>query len=266
MIGNPLRIAKKAVKQSLGTLGYEVRRRDPDASARRYADYRDIDEATLNLFATIEPYTLTGIERVAALREAVKYIVRHEVPGAIVECGVWKGGSMMASAFTLKECNSTDRSLYLFDTFSGMSEPTELDKDFRNADARQLMDAAETKKETANIWAMSNLEEVRRSMALTGYPSERVFFVEGKVEDTLPGHAPDQIALLRLDTDWFESTYHEMVHLFPRLVPGGVLIIDDYGHWQGARAAIDKYLSENNIRLLLNRIDYTGRIAVKCAP
>jgi O-methyltransferase len=69
--------------------------------------------------------------------------------------------------------------------------------------------------------------------------------------------------LLRLDTDWYDSTRHELVHLFPRLSQGGVLIIDDYGHWKGARQAVDDYLKESGTRLLLNRIDYTGRIAVK---
>ena len=83
------------------------------------------------------------------------------------------------------------------------------------------------------------------------------------MEQTIPATVPERIALLRLDTDWFDSTYHELVHLYPRLVPGGVLIIDDYGHWQGCRQAVDQYLAENNIHLLLNRIDYTGRMAIK---
>jgi O-methyltransferase len=89
--------------------------------------------------------------------------------------------------------------------------------------------------------------------------------VKGKVEDTVPKNAPEKIALLRLDTDWYESTRHELVHLFPRLVPGGVLIIDDYGHWQGARKAVDEYIAGNQVKILLNRVDYTGRIGVKIA-
>jgi hypothetical protein len=97
----------------------------------------------------------------------------------------------------------------------------------------------------------------------TGYDSEKVFFVKGKVEETLPAHAPDRISLLRLDTDWYESTYHELTHLYPRLTVGGVLIIDDYGHWAGARRAVDDFIGKNKLRLLLNRVDYTGRICVK---
>jgi hypothetical protein len=87
--------------------------------------------------------------------------------------------------------------------------------------------------------------------------------VKGKVEDTIPRAAPKQIALLRLDTDWYESTYHELKHLYPRLVPGGVLILDDYGHWEGARRAVDQYFEEERIRLFLHRIDYAGRLAIK---
>jgi hypothetical protein len=97
----------------------------------------------------------------------------------------------------------------------------------------------------------------------TGYDREQVVFVRGRVEDTVPARAPQRISLLRLDTDWYGSTYHELVHLYPRLSRGGVLIIDDYGHWQGARRAVDRFLAEHRPRLLLHRIDYTGRIGVK---
>jgi hypothetical protein len=92
-----------------------------------------------------------------------------------------------------------------------------------------------------------------------------MFFIKGKVEETIPEQAPAQIALLRLDTDWYESTYHELVHLYPRLSPGGILIIDDYGHWAGARKAVDEYFAEHRLNLFLHRIDYTGRICIKTA-
>src|SRR5262249_52452971 len=107
------------------------------------------------------------------------------------------------------------------------------------------------------------LEAVRRVMLGTGYDERKLVFVKGKVEDTVPGQAPAQIALLRLDTDWYESTRHELAHLFPRPAPGGVLIIDDYGHWQGARKAADEYFEAQRIAILLNRIDFSARIAVK---
>jgi len=111
--------------------------------------------------------------------------------------------------------------------------------------------------------AYSPLDDVRRVMRDTGYRQDKVIFIKGKVEETLPSYAPKQVAILRLDTDWYESTYHELIHLYPRLSGGGVLIIDDYGHWEGARRAVDEYIHGQNLRLLLNRIDYSGRICVK---
>ena len=107
------------------------------------------------------------------------------------------------------------------------------------------------------------MEAVQKNLLGTGYDGNRLKFIKGKVEDTVPGYAPRHISLLRLDTDWYKSTLHELVHLYPRLSVGGVLIIDDYGHWRGCRKATDQYFEENNIHVLLNRIDYTGRVAVK---
>ena len=113
------------------------------------------------------------------------------------------------------------------------------------------------------MWCYSTLDDVKKNLLKTGYPSENLVFIKGKVEETIPSQIPQQVALLRLDTDWYESTLHEMNHLYPLLSRNGVLIIDDYGHWQGARKAIDEYLEKNKIDILLNRIDYTGRLAIK---
>jgi len=107
------------------------------------------------------------------------------------------------------------------------------------------------------------MEEARANVLSTGYPAAKMAFVKGKVEDTIPASAPRQIALLRLDTDWFESTYHELVHLYPRLSPGGILIVDDYGYWQGARKAVDRYVEEQQLKLLLTRVDDSARMSVK---
>jgi O-methyltransferase len=209
----------------------------------------------------VSPFTMTSPERVFALRQSVHHIIRNKIPGDIVECGVWKGGSMMVIARTLLELGVTDRNLRLFDTFQGMSEPTTFDSSRDGEAASDLL--ATSDKETSWVWAYSPVEEVRRNVKGTGYPAERLEFVQGKVEDTLPANAPTQIALLRLDTDWYESTYHELVHLYPRLSAGGILIIDDYGHWEGARKAVDQYFEEQGLKPLLHRIDYTGRICIK---
>jgi hypothetical protein len=205
---------------------------------------------------------MTSPERVLALCEAVDHITRKQIVGDIVECGVWRGGSSAAAARTLLGHNTTDRQLWLYDTFSGMTPPSESDVDFMGRDAGQLLDL-ESPTDEQSIWCHSELAEVKQTMAMTGYPLSQIRFIEGPVEETLQVSVPDQIALLRLDTDWYESTQCELEILFPRLVSGGVLIVDDYGHWNGCRKAVDEYFSKNNVAMFLNRIDYTGRLGVK---
>ncbi len=107
-------------------------------------------------------------------------------------------------------------------------------------------------------------EQVRETLLATGYPSAQPQARPRPGRgDAARSTRPPSLALLRLDTDWYESTRHELEHLYPRLAAGGVLIIDDYGHWDGARRAVDEYFERQAAPLLLNRIDYTGRIAVK---
>lgn len=169
---------------------------------------------------------------------------------------------MMAVAETLLRAGDTSRDLYLFDTFEGMPPPTENDVDIAGVTAESLLNRSD-KERDESVWCRATLDVVKEALGSTGYPGEKIHFIKGMVEQTIPHLVPDKIALLRLDTDWYESTKHEMEHLFPRLSKGGVLIIDDYGHWQGARKAVDEYLEKNDVKILLNRIDYTGRIAVK---
>jgi hypothetical protein len=209
------------------------------------------------LYAKCSDYTMTSPERMFALHTAVNYVVDNGIEGDIVEAGVWRGGSTMMAALSLLQRGDNARKLWLYDTFEGMSEPTDIDKAFDG-------ESAQTQYETIEGWCEANLDDVQTNLGLTDYPADKITYVEGKVEDTIPAKGiPERIALLRLDTDWYESTKVELEHLYPLLESGGVLIIDDYGHWQGARQAVDEYFAENNIKLLLNRIDYTGRIAVK---
>jgi hypothetical protein len=210
----------------------------------------------------VRAFTMTSPERIHALCNAVRYIINNDIPGALVECGVWRGGSMMAAARTLLDVGARDRHLYLFDSFEGMPRPGRHDRSLWGADAEEEW-SRRGGDSPLNAWARASLEDVTANMKSTGYPQELIHFVRGRVEDTIPGASPSNIALLRLDTDWYESTRHEMEHLFPRVSPGGVLIVDDYGHWQGSRRAVDEYVARHAIPLLLARIDYTGRIAVK---
>lgn len=205
---------------------------------------------------------MTSTQRLVGLIEAVRYLREAEIEGDVVECGVWRGGSSMAAAEALLAVGDTTRHLHLFDTFEGMPPPGDHDVAFTGSSAADLM-AAETRAEGRGIWCFATRADVEANMARTGYPAEKIHLVEGRVEETLPGHAPERIALLRLDTDWYESTRHELEHLYPRLTPGGVLILDDYGHWAGAKKAVDDYFAAHPARPHLCRLDYTGRLAVK---
>jgi hypothetical protein len=217
-----------------------------------WAPQSDMPDEFWKLHARCREQSMTGPERLYGLYDAVRYVHARKIPGSIVECGVWRGGSSMMAALTLQQLGDTSRDLYLYDTFTGMSAPTEHDVDINGRTAESRWREG---------WVAASLEDVQANMRSTGYPQERITYVRGMVEETIPETIPDQIALLRLDTDFYESTAHELEHLYPRLTPGGVLIVDDYGNWQGARKAVDEYFAAEP--LLFSRIDYTARQAVK---
>jgi O-methyltransferase len=221
----------------------------------------DYDDEAKEIVRAVRPWTMTGADKIYALIQAVRYVNRHRIPGDVVECGVWRGGSMQAAARTLLSVGDTSRDLHLFDTFDGMPPPTE--RDVRRSDERTAEELlAEQTRERGPVWAVATLEDVKDGFQQVPYPSERIHFVQGRVEETIPEAAPEQISILRLDTDWYESTRHELEHLYPRLSPGGVLLLDDYGYWEGAREAVDEFLDETGERLLLVRMA-SGRLAVK---
>jgi hypothetical protein len=251
---------RRAARSAFNRFGYTVER-IPEPVRGQEGFPPDFEDRDVDIYQAVQPYTMTSPEAVFGLCSAVRYVVASEIPGAIVECGVWKGGSMMAVAKTLLELGVRDRMLYLFDTFDGMTEPTDLD--VVSANGVTARDALAAASRDAHIWARAPLEGVERAMRSTGYDPSMVRYVRGPVEETLPDDAPDPIALLRIDTDWYESTRHELVHLYPRLSRGGVVIVDDYGAFEGARKATDEYLRENGLRVLLNRVDNTVRLVIK---
>lgn len=241
---------------------------NPGVGTKRPADKRQrqvhvpdhYDEWAADLIRRVTPRTMTSPVKLFALVQSIRYVVAAGVEGDVVECGVWRGGSMQAVAWTLLELESANRDLYLFDTYEGMPPPGENDK--RISDGHSAEDLLERHGRGHAVWAYAGLDDVREAMTETGYPAERTHFVEGLVEDTVPASAPERIAVLRLDTDWYASTKHELEQLYPRLVPGGVLILDDFGHWEGARKATEEYLASIDDELLLLPIS-SGRIAVK---
>jgi O-methyltransferase len=253
---------KTAVNKALTrTVGYKIVRAGAVPASRATAPTYpvDWDEVAKPILRAANPYTMTRAEKRYALYLATRYITRYAIPGAVVECGVWRGGSMHVVARTLLSIGDPNRELYLFDTFEGMTPPTDKDVTY---DGRAVADLLAQRPKTSKIWAIASLEDVQEGMATVGYPAERIHYVKGPVEQTLPDAAPEQTALLRLDTDWYESTRHELHTLYDRLAPGGVLIVDDYGSYQGSRQAVDEFIEETGARLLLVPIG-PGRIAVK---
>ena len=223
---------------------------------------RDYTKEEQEVFSKVQPFTATSIERVVGLINAIEYLTKNKIEGDFVECGVWRGGSMMAAMLALLRLGDTSRHFHLFDTYEGMTPPTSKDVTSDGAKAADLLAGSGSQKRNG-YWCYASLEDVQRNVFSTGYPQEKIHFIKGPVEETLPAHAPKHIALLRLDTDWYESTKHELVHLYPNLCQGGVLILDDYGYWQGSRRAVDEYLNDLKFKPLLNKLDGPGRISVK---
>lgn len=251
---------RNLIQSILKKNGYEIVKRNTRLDENGLPT--DFDAQTKEVINETKTFTLTSPERIASLVNAVKYITTNNIEGAVVECGVWKGGSSMAAIKSLIKAGDFTRDIYLYDTFEGMSTPTEEDKAVDGESAEAMLNKSDIN-DASSVWCFSSIDEVKSNVATLNYPTEKIHFVKGKVEDTIPATIPQKIAVLRLDTDWYESTKHELEHLFPLLVSGGVLIIDDYGHWEGARKAVDEYIANNKLQLLLNRIDYTGRIAIK---
>jgi len=250
---------KQLLKTTLHRLGYDLVRY-PHRPRPESDPPPDLSEQSRKIIAAVKPFTMTSVERIAALIDAVTYIVKNAIPGDIAECGVWRGGSMMTVALTLMAHGDNLRSLYLYDTFEGMPAPTDDDRNLNGISAQEQLDRDP---HGTGIWCHASLNDVRANLLSTGYPEGKLHFTKGRVEDTIPHVLPSTLSLLRLDTDWYESTKHELEHLYPLLVKKGILIVDDYGHWQGARKAVDEYFGDHGGRHYMHRIDYTGRLLVK---
>lgn len=246
---------KDSLKSFLDRMGYIVLKKGTPADLRTEREF-------LNLFEASKPFTMVSTDRSFALYKAAQYVVRNHIPGDFVECGVWRGGQAMLAARTFQKEGDTSRKFWLYDTYTGMSEPTSDDVYLPKAEDPAPIKWQKLNKGTHTDWCYASLDDVKTNLASVEYPQDKILFIEGKVEDTIPANIPEHIALLRLDTDFYESTRHELEHLYPRLVKGGVLILDDYGSWAGARKAVDEYFAAHGIQMLLTRVDQ-GRIGVK---
>ena len=240
-----------------------VRRRRKGPVDRRKQLKSLIPEATesdIHLLVKSSKISMTSAERLWALLQAVRYVEANQIPGDFVECGVWRGGSSFLMASALMQLGSETRNLWLFDTFEGMVAPTEKDFSTSGIPARDLLNIERKNKEESLVWAVASETEVLENMQASGYPKHKVRLVKGDVCETLNANLIDKVAIARLDTDWYDSTRHELETLMPKMAQHGVVIVDDYGHWSGSKQAVDEWLRDSEWKPLMNRIDYTGRL------
>lgn len=226
-------------------------------------EYHDFSPSERESFVEVSDLICQVPASAIALIRAVDYVLNAKIAGAFVECGVFKGASPIIIAKTLLRHGIGNRDIYLYDTFEGMPKPTDWDVDYTGARSMDVWEKTKWQHVDGSSDVYSPIEEVRENLRRVAYPTERFHLVKGKVEDTIPSTIPVRIALLRLDTDYYESTKHELEHLFPRLEKGGVLIIDDYGHFQGARKATDEFFKTHGIPMYLTRVSESVRFGVK---
>ena len=172
-----------------------------------------------------------------------------KIPGDVVEIGVWKGGSMMSMILEYETFNETERSFHLYDTFTGMTSPSVFDVDLSGTSADRILHVPGVKAECPYTEVASNLFKHVR------YPRTKINFHVGDIRKNTV--YPESIAVLRLDTDFYDSTSHELTTFYPKVSPGGIITIDDYGHWKGCRKAVDEFLALHP-SIKIYPIDYTG--------
>ena len=262
---------KKIILNFLRKNGYELKKITEDDFYPREATKKDkeIINYVLNLKDNYSsaPLTMISPKCLWAAISSVKYTIENDIDGDIVECGVWRGGCSIAMALKLKEYNS-NKKVWMFDTFQGMTAPTEKDTHHSNG-VNAILKFNNTKKDSFTDWCYSPLEEVTKNLEKAKVKNY-TRIIKGDVLKTLQSNEniPNQISLLRLDTDWYESTKIEMEILFPLLSEKGILLVDDYGHWDGSRKAVDEYLkSEKNktLKKIFWVTDYSGRALIKIA-
>ena len=225
--------------------------------------YPEASDFQVNLYNICSQYTMTSHERVFSLMQSIEFVKKNNVDGDFVECGVWKGGNLILFQKYIEKYE-LDKKIYAYDTFEGMSEPEDVDKTFSGESSIYLLEKLKKKKVNRKeniLIAECSLEDVKKNFKLH-CGEQNLICVKGPVENTLDNleNIPKKISLLRLDTDWYSSTKKELEILFPLLEKNGILIIDDYGYWQGARKAVDEFFKDKNVTMF--KIDSTGRMII----
>ncbi len=257
-----MRFLKKLIHKFLALLNLKITKINYGFSEFPIVEAKN-DE--INLLEISSKYSMTSLLRRWALINSIKHVKNKNIEGDFVECGVWKGGNLIIFNNLINKYK-LNKKIFAYDTYTGMSEPTVFDKNILNVDAKKEW---EINKKTDNINlsfnCYSSLDEVKNNIKKNSYNEnslENLNFIKGKVEETLQSkeNLPEKISILRLDTDWYESTKVELEVLYPRLVKNGILIIDDYGHWKGARKAVDEYFKDKKI--VKHYIDFSCRMII----
>ena len=247
------------LQKALSVAGYEIRR----INSRKSPIEATHEEKEIINYIYDEKITMLSVERLYAALSSVKYVIDNDIDGDIVECGVWKGGCSLAMAMLLKKYNSPKK-IHLFDTFAGMTAPSELD--LETGTGKKLdSEFLSLQEDGYNKMSFSPIEEVKQNFAKANCLHKAVFR-KGDVLKTLnlASNLPKKISILRLDTDFYESTLKELENLYPLIAINGVLLVDDYGHYDGARKAVDDYFSNINTPSPMKWVnDYTGRGFIK---
>ena len=233
----------------------------PPPSSKNYFLIANTNKKIINMINLCDKFSMTGKARAHSLCKAVEYVSNLKLKGDFVECGVWKGGNLLL----LNKLNSyynLNKLIYGFDTFEGMTQPSKHDYDLNNISAKQQLKNIDKSSEKKNLWCYSSLEDVKNNIGRHA-KINNIKLIKGPVEKTLikKENLPKKISILRLDTDFYESTKKELEVLYPLLVKNGVLIIDDYGHWKGAKKAVDQYFK--GTFCWLHRVDYTCVYLIK---
>lgn len=262
-----VRLMKQIVGSLVNSLGFEIRRKS--SHIRRTGHYGfgyDLEQEAYDNILKVLSHTMVGYERLMTLYHQAVFCERNGVPGSFVECGTWKGGAVGLMALANLQHANKRRHLHLFDSFEGVPEPdAAVDGEAALAVAREVGGGTDGQLVGLPL-SVGTLEANKELLERTiGYDADYLHYHKGWFQNTLPerAHEVGEIAILRLDGDWYASTKICLDYLFDRVVTGGFVIIDDYGSYDGCRKAVDEFIQARGLKSFLNHVDFTGRYLIK---
>jgi len=253
---------KNLLKKIIKLFGYEIiSNNDWLRKNENYiAEISTKESAILN---DIKDYTMTSVPSQWSLIQSINHVIRNNVEGSFVECGIFRGGNIILMSKLLEE-HKVEKNIFAYDTFQGMPLPGRDDFDLRGNSSIDKFLKVRNSENEGSQWCYCNIEDVKNNIKKFNINYlKNINFIKGKVEETLLDikNLPKKISLLRLDTDFYSSTKIELNILFPLLEKNGILIVDDYGHFMGAKKAVDEFFYEK--KTWFHRVDYSTRLLIK---